>query len=297
MSATESGPEDAITQEEITQQARAPPPSPGKIASPSHTDAAAKPRNAFTELMRPKPHPPPPDSKHSHPSTASKLTRIFKDRDGLGAYLADPKAFPSSRVIYHNDAFVAIHDLYPKASVHTLLLPRSTKHNLRHPFDAFEDVEFLASVRIETDRLKNLVAKELKRRFGSGSRKEIEREKAIAAAGEDADEAQLPPGRDWLAEVKVGIHLHPSMSHLHVHVLSRDMHSPCLKHRKHYNSFNTPFLIDVADFPLPGDDPRRLPRQVYLDRDLRCWRCGKNFTNKFKALKEHLEKEFEEWKA
>jgi aprataxin len=249
--------------------------------------------------MRPKPHPPPPDSKHSHVSTASKLTRAFKDRDGLGAYLADPKAFPSSRVIYHNQSFVAIHDLYPKASVHTLLLPRSTRHNLLHPFDAFDDAEFLALVRAETDRLKGLVAKELKRRFGSGSRKEqeLERERALAAAGNDTDDSQLPPGRDWLAEVKVGIHMHPSMNHLHVHVFSRDMHSPCLKHRKHYNSFNTPFLVDMADFPLAGDDPRRRGNQGYLNRNLVCWRCGRDFTNRFKALKEHLDEDFEEWKA
>jgi aprataxin len=244
--------------------------------------------------MKPKPKPQPAPNASSSSSSASKLTRIFKDRDGLGAYIADPRAFPSSRVIYHNDNFVAIHDLYPKASIHTLLLPRSAKHNLLHPFDAFEDVEFLSTVQAETDRLTDLVAKELKRRFGSGSRKEMEREKALAAG---VDESQLPPGRDWLAEVKVGIHAHPSMNHLHVHVLSRDMHSPCLKHRKHYNSFNTPFLVDIADFPLPEDDPRRVPRQGYLDRNFICWRCGKDFANRFKALKEHLEVEFEAWKA
>ena len=252
--------------------------------------------------MRPKPKSP-PDSKRSHPSAASKLTHVFKDRDGLGAYLANPKAFPSSRVIYHNADFVAIHDLYPKSSVHTLLLPRSPKHNLLHPFEAFEDPAFLASVKAETDRLKHLVAKELKRRFGSGSRKEVEREEALAAAaaaaGDDADHqsSKLPPGRDWLAEVRTGIHLHPSMSHLHVHVFSRDMHSPCMKHRKHYNSFNTPFLVEMGDFPLPDDDPRRRGHQGYLDRTLLCWRCGRDFGNKFKALKEHLEEEFEEWKA
>jgi len=246
--------------------------------------------------MKPKPKSS-PDSKHSHPSTASKLTRVFKDRDGLGAYLANPKAFPSSRVIYHNADFVAIHDLYPKASVHTLLLPRSPKHNRLHPFEAFEDPDFLAAVKAETDRLRHLVAKELKRRFGSGSRKEIEREEALAAAGEDADQSKLPPGRDWLAEVRTGVHLHPSMSHLHVHVFSRDMRSPCMKHRKHYNSFNTPFLVEMEDFPLSDDDPRRHGYQGYLDRNLVCWRCGKNFTNKFKALKEHLEEEFEKWKA
>lgn len=223
---------------------------------------------------------------------------MFKDRNGLGAYLADPKAFPASRVIYHTDKFVAIHDLYPKASVHTLLLPRSKKHNLIHPIDAFEDAEFLAEVKAETSRLRVLVAKELKRRFGAGSQKDKEREEALAAAGEgDHDEATLPPGRDWLAEVKVGIHTRPSMNHLHVHVLSRDMHSECLTHRKHYNSFNTPFLVDVADFPLARDDPRRHPgREGYMDSNLKCWRCGSDFGNKFKALKEHLEKEFEEWK-
>lgn len=247
--------------------------------------------------MKPKPHPPPADPRQSHGPTASKLARAFSSRDGLGAYLADPKAFPSNRVIYQNEGFVAIHDLYPKASVHTLLLPRSTQHNLLHPFDAFEDAEFLAAVRAETARLRSLVAKELKRRFGSGSRQEMEREKALAAAGEHADDAQLPSGRDWLAEVRVGVHQHPSMNHLHVHVFSRDMHSPCMKHRKHYNSFNTPFLVDVADFPLPRDDPRRRGHQGYLEWNLVCWRCGKDFANKFKALKEHLEKEFEEWKA
>ena len=88
------------------------------------------------------------------------------------------------------------------------------------------------------------------------------------------------------------------MSHLHIHVFTRDMHSPSLKHRKHYNSFNTPFLVDVADFPLRDDDPRRDTKEEgYLRRDLKCWRCGKNFGNQFQKLKEHLEREFEEWKT
>lgn len=187
---------------------------------------------------------------------------------------------------------MVINDLYPKATVHTLLLPRSSAHNPLHPFDAFEDRDFLAAVRKETARLKELVAKEVKRRFSSLSKLDQARETALKNGVDD-----LPPGRNWLAEVKVGIHAHPSMNHLHVHVLSRDMHSECLKHRKHYNSFNTPFLVDVADFPLARDDPRRHPgREGYLDRSLKCWRCGKEFGNKFKALKEHLEVEFEEWK-
>ncbi len=218
-------------------------------------------------------------------------------RDGLGAYIDDPASFPASSVLYFDDNFVAIHDLYPKASVHCLLLPRSAAHALQTPFEAFEDPAFLASVQAAVLKLKAVVAKELQRKFGAASRTEEKRQAVLTGRVEPDGDSELPPGRDWASEVRVGIHSRPSMNHLHVHVFSRDMHSPCLKHRKHYNSFNTPFLVDVADFPLAQDDPRRHPgHEGYMSRDLRCWRCGKNFGNKFKALKDHLDEEFDEWK-
>jgi aprataxin len=70
-----------------------------------------------------------------------------------------------------------------------------------------------------------------------------------------------------------------------------------MKHRKHYNSFNTPFLVDVANFPLENNNLRRGSREEsFMKRDLICWRCGKNFENRFKELKDHLDKEFDEWK-
>ena len=226
----------------------------------------------------------------------SAFTGGFKARDGLGTYTADPASFPSSRVIYHNESFVVINDLYPKSTVHTLLLPRSPRSRL-HPFDAFEDPEFHAAVQAETARLKRLVAKELQRRYGRFSAQDKSREDILNEKVEWQDGKPLPVGRDWEKELLVGIHAHPSMNDLHVHVLSRDMKSEYMRHRKHYNSFTTPFLIDVADFPLAADDPRRHPgRQGYLNSDLRCWRCGKNFEKRFKQLKEHLDLESEEWK-
>jgi aprataxin len=229
-------------------------------------------------------------------SRRSAFTLSFKSRDGLGAYTADPAAFPPSRVIYHNEHFVAINDLYPKSTVHTLLLPRSPLSRL-HPFDAFENAEFLAAVQAETKRLKRLVAKELQRRYGQFSAKDKLRETVLNGEVEWEDGAPLPVGRDWEKEVLVGIHAHPSMNDLHVHVLSRDMASECMRHRKHYQSFNTPFLIDVADFPLADDDPRRHPGEAgYFNRDLLCWRCKRSFGKQFKKLKEHLAEEFEEWK-
>ncbi|KAI8625323.1 HIT domain-containing protein [Xylariaceae sp. FL1651] len=289
MSTTESDSEDAITKEEIAGAAPAPDASSAGVSSGTK-------RNALVELMAPKPKKPKSPEPKSLASTRSPLTGSFKMRDGLGAYTADPTAFPSSRVIYHNESFVAINDLYPKSTVHTLLLPRSPLSRL-HPFDAFEDADFLATVQTETARLKRLVAKELQRRYGRFSAQDKLREQVLNGEVEWEDGAALPVGRDWEKELLVGIHAHPSMNDLHVHVLSRDMLSECMRHRKHYQSFNTPFLIDVADFPLAADDPRRHPGHAgYLNGDLRCWRCGGNFGKQFKRLKEHLAEEFEEWK-
>jgi aprataxin len=251
--------------------------------------------SSVAELMRPKPKVAAAQPRRAPVFKDLVSTTAFRNRDGLGAYTHDPGSFPTSRVIYFNDDFVVVNDLYPKSAVHTLLLPRSPRSRL-HPFEAFDDPVFLAKVQAEALKLKQFVAKELQRRFGKCSKADKLREAALNGNVEwESDE--LPKGRDWTREVKVGIHAHPSMNDLHVHVISRDMSSECMRHRKHYNSFNTPFLIDVADFPLAEDDPRRHPgRAGYLDQALVCWRCGQNFGNKFKQLEEHLTQEFGEWK-
>ena len=238
---------------------------------------------------------------HSNtPQADPALNTTFYGRDGLGAYIASPESFPTSRVIYHDEHFVVIKDLFPKASVHLLLLPRDPSKQLLHPFDAFEDQTFLKEVQSQVRKLRLLVAKELRRLYGKYSAQDQKRQKAIEDSDPDVDyenSADVPPGRDWSQSIISGIHLGPSMKHLHVHVLSIDRHSECMRHRKHYNSFSTPFLVDVEDFPLDKDDKRRHPgRERYLDRDLKCWRCGREFGNKFARLKQHLEEEYNEWK-
>merc|ERR1711904_496323 len=45
---------------------------------------------------------------------------------------------------------------------------------------------------------------------------------------------------------RYGIHAVPSLHQLHVHVISQDFKSPCMKNKKHYNSFQPPFLIDLG---------------------------------------------------
>lgn len=260
--------------------------------------------SSVTELLSPSKKK--PSAKHapspSVPKAPAALT-TFTGRAGLGAYTHAPDSFSASRVISFNENYVTINDLYPKSSIHLLLLPRHPEKQLLHPFEALQDTAFLQDIQEEVHKLRILVAKELRRRYGKFSIKEREREEAMEKAmdkaleaGKEVDEASLPPGRDWNKEVVAGIHTHPSMSHLHVHVLSIDRHSECMRHRKHYNSFATPFLVDLDDFPLTAEDMRRRRKEKFLESDLVCWRCGRNFGNKFARLKAHLDEEFEEWK-
>ncbi len=45
---------------------------------------------------------------------------------------------------------------------------------------------------------------------------------------------------------RIGFHAKPSMDHLHLHVLSTDFLSPCLKTKKHWNSFNTEHFLNLS---------------------------------------------------
>ncbi|KAN0069342.1 HIT-like domain containing protein [Elaphomyces granulatus] len=251
-------------------------------------------RNAFTELMQSSRNRKSKPAEDTSSRMISKNNPLFKSRDALGEYIEKPESFPPSIVVYYNDDFVAIHDRFPKSSLHLLLLPRDSSKTWMHPFDAFRDADFLRKVQAEVKKLRTLAASELRRRYGKESIQEKVREEAMEA---DPPPDELPPGRDWGREIMSGIHAHPSMNHLHVHVISKDRYSDRLKHRKHYNSFATPFFIDVDDLPLAEDDARNHPgREGYLKRDFICWRCGRNYGNKFRELKNHLGKEFEEWR-
>ncbi|ODM19563.1 hypothetical protein SI65_04548 [Aspergillus cristatus] len=255
----------------------------------------AEKRDAFTELLSPKNK----QQKSKAPHTWYDYMQSEKrapggPRDALGAYIKDPESFSSNVVVYHNKNFVAIHDRYPKSTLHLLLLPRDLSKTRLHPFDAFDDPEFLDKVRMEVKKIRALVAAELRRMYGKESAQEKRRYDALDA---DPPPDELPSGRDWEKEIMCGIHSGPSMNHLHIHVMSVDRYSERMKSKKHYNSFSTPFFVDIADFPLPKNDPRRHFRKLgYLQSDYICWRCGRNFGNKFAELKGHLEKEFNEWK-
>lgn len=90
---------------------------------------------------------------------------------------------------------------------------------------------------------------------------------------------------------RVGYHAQPSMSHLHLHVISKDFSSEFLKTKKHFNSFNTKLFIDaeVLRRELEEDGTIAKWNEAELKRllgmDLKC--CGRIFSNMSK-LKEHI---------
>ena len=228
--------------------------------------------------------------KHAD-SSKSKTKKSFERRDGLGVYTVDPYAY--DRVLFNNENAVIIQDMFPKSSIHLLVLPKSER-NLLHPFDAFEDPQLLADIKVEVARAKQMVVSELRRKYGQFSKSEQAR---IQARDADDPPEVLPEGRDWMKDIITGIHAVPSMNHLHVHVMSRDMVSDCLTRSAHYNSFQTSFLVPLERFPLAKDDPiRRLGQGPWHTVDLVCWRCKKNFGNRVTKLKAHLAEELDQWK-
>ena len=93
--------------------------------------------------------------------------------------------------------------------------------------------------------------------------------------------------------VRMGFHAIPSMSRLHLHVISQDFDSPCLKHKKHWNSFNTEYFVPwetiVAQLETsckvsPADTSQT---NQWLKRDLRCHKCTYKPKN-LPDLKSHI---------
>ncbi|CBX96539.1 hypothetical protein LEMA_P108040.1 [Plenodomus lingam JN3] len=278
-----------------------------ELASNKSSASSSRQPNAFTELMA--------GSKKTKPSATSttptkpwerakKTVGRLDPRNGLGVYIDHPESNPEGRVIEYDDEFVVINDKFPKASVHLLLIPRKPKYYNAHPLHILStDANFRRQVEERVARLEQLAASELRRQYGHCSKSDsvyqVALEKLMSSPNpppstEERD-ALLPPGRNWQSDIVSGVHTHPSMNHLHIHIISRDMHSPWLKHKKHYLSFNSSFLVQIKEFPLPEGSERFHPGN-WPSWNMKCWRCGEDFRNKFTALKVHLDDEFEDWR-
>ncbi|BFZ59568.1 aprataxin-like protein [Saitoella coloradoensis] len=164
------------------------------------------------------------------------------------------------------------------ARVHYLLLPRNVNLTLTHPLTVLADPVIWDELRADVDVAISIAQDELR---------------AAAAVGHGMDGVE--------ADVRAGIHARPSLSNLHIHIISQDFRSPALKNAKHYLSFTTPFFIPFDFIPAlklynsdNGVDVEGVEREVRvreegLRGELRCVGCGEGFGRGFVRLKRHLE--------
>jgi len=199
------------------------------------------------------------------------------------AQKSHPEKLPSSVLLSHTPTSLTIFDAYPKAIFHFLILPRPI---LATTFD-------LASLRTLLKSKDKERAKEIILGLDQDA-------KALRSVIEE--EMLKKYGFKW--GISIGFHPVPSMEHLHLHVISDDLCSPTLKHKKHYNSFNPKLgfflhLTEVLEWfnaePSYFSVMSELKKSQYeplLKDDLSCWRCGKDMKN-MPTLKAHLQEEWD----
>ena len=175
--------------------------------------------------------------------------------NGLIQSMNDPNL-----IWYQNDDICIIKDKFPKAMYHFLVLPR--KENIPNLKKLTNQHVTLIQNMIEC--ADSYVTKEL-------------------------------VSKNSELEFRCGFHAIPSMAQVHMHVISQDFISPCLKTKKHWNSFNTPYFID-ADKVLEylskeGSIPNNIEQEAkkWLANDVKCHKCSHKPRGMGIPFKQHLE--------
>lgn len=155
--------------------------------------------------------------------------------------------------VYKDEKVVVIKDKYPKARFHWLVLP-------------WDSISSLKALR----------------------REHVELLRHMESVGERM--VQQCPHTHTL-QFRMGFHAIPSMSHVHLHVISQDFDSGCLKNKKHWNSFTTDYFIPSQNVIAMLERDGRVSVQdgvcELLKLPLRCHICHTLHSNMPK-LKEHL---------
>ncbi|XP_023274266.1 aprataxin isoform X3 [Seriola lalandi dorsalis] len=159
--------------------------------------------------------------------------------------------------VYKDEKVVVIKDKYPKSRYHWLVLP-------------WQSIPSLKALREEhCDLVKHM--------------------QQVA----DQMIEQCPDASSL--HFRTGYHAIPSMSHVHLHVISQDFDSPCLKNKKHWNSFTTDYFIESHDVIEMLDTNGRVTvkegANELLKLPLRCHMCRKELPT-IPALKDHLKSHF-----
>ncbi|KAH9484331.1 Aprataxin [Psilocybe cubensis] len=198
---------------------------------------------------------------------------------------AAPESLSSSLLYKHSPKNIIIFDAFPKSVFHFLILPR-----------------------VQEPKLNTATLHSLRTLLGAGDREQAKEvvtamaEEAKALKEEIQEEMMQRFGFKW--DVWTGFHGAPSMHHMHLHVISADLISEKMKHKKHYNSFHPKlgFFLHIDDVlswfdAVPSfysnliKDFKPSKYEPILKESLRCFHCNEEMKN-MPTLKAHLQ---EEW--
>eukprot|EP01041_Mallomonas_annulata_P007600 gene7600-15573_t len=199
------------------------------------------------------------DSSRRPPPSASST---FNKRV-LYSYLRPPPLPPhlQQAVFYQDDICIVVYDAYPKAKVHLLLM---LKYDLQ---PVAENVRELVPSHLSRLQASHRVA----RRIASST--------AVHSAGGGH-------------RVLLGYHAIPSLLPLHLHIISNDMDSVCMKTKSHWNSFTTDFLIPIdfveqtltSSLTASLSEERLIPPQLQQQQERTDTSCSPSSSSSFCRL-------------
>ncbi|CBZ23969.1 conserved hypothetical protein [Leishmania mexicana MHOM/GT/2001/U1103] len=175
----------------------------------------------------------------------------------------ETKQAAGSSLLYKDDVCALVNDAFPKSMVHCLVMPLDLRLESLNALTK-KDVPLLRHMMHVGDEYVHYLKKAVPHAYKA---------------------------RRFIA----GFHALPSLPMLHLHVLSTDLDSPCLKSKKHYNSFATFFFLTsdrvLEDLERHGrvtlnQDVARL-RQME-EQDMKCLWCGTALPN-VPAMKSHIQ--------
>ncbi|EDO16540.1 hypothetical protein Kpol_1064p21 [Vanderwaltozyma polyspora DSM 70294] len=200
----------------------------------------------------------------------------------LAPYIKDPIQYSKDEVVFFDEKVVIITDKFAKSEYHLLVLPRNPFLTKEHPTIALQE-----SVKDKLDKYIAIAQDHIYKSYS-------DKYSLLVGSKWFKDDEEYRNKEKFITEfINVGVHSVPSMSNLHIHVITKDFHSSKMKHKKHYNSFNTEFFVNWDKLPLKEiPDASYMEKEVIAKSDLICSYCSKNFKNKFSLLKQHLDEEF-----
>ncbi|CAD7958512.1 unnamed protein product [Amoebophrya sp. A25] len=186
------------------------------------------------------------------------------------AVLHFDKVVDKKFVFHESEDFFTLYDGFPKAKVHLLAVPRRR-------LDSLKDVAFLGG---DHDKRQDQAGKGQQGAEGEQqavkqdvetfqptrtSKSDTRRTTGIRQHTDDVGTSSSSPNssflEDYLAYVnrilrivrrlfpkasfRYGLHADPSLTQLHCHIISEDFRSDCLKNKKHWLSFQPPFLVPL----------------------------------------------------